>query len=587
MPSAAGEPLAERLVDPAEVRGHGNQAVAPPDDARDRDPDADDRRGGRAHGSRRPARRCGRRRRRPSARRGGRVTRSWTMTRPSSPTVATDSESTSDLDGEHDRRIADDPDDGRRAAGRALADGRRLLDEPARRRARRPAPRIAVRVSPVAATSCGARHRAGVVQPADDRGQVRPAHGFAALPDLDPTQAQGLCSFLANVCQTLATQGPVSSPSRTRQDRGETGHEAEADGDGFDARGCRGARHAVADAGCGWASSRRPTSRLKKVIPGMRRSALVEVVAIASRQAGRAEAVGRELAIPRAHGSYEALLADPDVDAVYIPLPNHLHAEWTIAAAARRQAVLCEKPIAMTADEAQGMVDVAHETRRAADGGVHVPPAPVVGGGARARRLGPDRAAAGRRQLVLVLQRRPGQHPQHRRVRRRGAVRHRLLHDQPVADAVRRRAGRGARPGRPRPGARRRRPDQRDPRVRRGHGDVHRVDPGRDRPAGPPVRRPRAGSRSTSRSTSRPTGRRGSASSPAATRRSPRARRCSSSRRPTRTPPRRMRSRRRCSPGSRCRCRPRTRWPTCGSSSACLPAVGDDAMTVRERAEGP
>ena len=101
---------------------------------------------------------------------------------------------------------------------------------------------------------------------------------------------------------------------------------------------------------------------LQKVIPGMRRSALVEVVAIASRQAGRAETVARELAIPRAHGSYELLLADPDVDAVYIPLPNHLHAEWTIAALRAGKPVLCEKPIAMTADEAQGMVDVAHET---------------------------------------------------------------------------------------------------------------------------------------------------------------------------------------------------------------------------------
>ncbi len=101
---------------------------------------------------------------------------------------------------------------------------------------------------------------------------------------------------------------------------------------------------------------------LKKVIPGMRSSALVEVVAIASRQAGRAEAVAGELAIARAHGSYEALLADPDVDAVYIPLPNHLHAEWTIAALRAGKPVLCEKPIALTADEAQGMVDVARET---------------------------------------------------------------------------------------------------------------------------------------------------------------------------------------------------------------------------------
>ena len=102
---------------------------------------------------------------------------------------------------------------------------------------------------------------------------------------------------------------------------------------------------------------------VSKVIPGMRRSALVDVVAIASRDVGRAETVARELAIPRTHGSYEALLGDAEVDAVYIPLPNHLHAEWAIAALRAGKAVLCEKPIAMTADEAQGMVDVAQETR--------------------------------------------------------------------------------------------------------------------------------------------------------------------------------------------------------------------------------
>jgi predicted dehydrogenase len=100
---------------------------------------------------------------------------------------------------------------------------------------------------------------------------------------------------------------------------------------------------------------------LEKVIPGIQKAAGCEVLAIASRDADRAHSAARRLGIPRAHGSYEALLADPDVDAVYIPLPNHLHARWTIAAARAGKHVLCEKPLAMTADEAQGMVDACRD----------------------------------------------------------------------------------------------------------------------------------------------------------------------------------------------------------------------------------
>jgi predicted dehydrogenase len=96
---------------------------------------------------------------------------------------------------------------------------------------------------------------------------------------------------------------------------------------------------------------------VEKVIPGIKKADRCRVVAIASRDAERARAVADTLAIPRAHGSYEALLADDDVDAVYIPLPNHLHAEWTMAAAGAGKHVLCEKPLALSAAEAQEMVD--------------------------------------------------------------------------------------------------------------------------------------------------------------------------------------------------------------------------------------
>jgi predicted dehydrogenase len=97
----------------------------------------------------------------------------------------------------------------------------------------------------------------------------------------------------------------------------------------------------------------------RKVIAGLRRAARSEVVAIASRDAARAEAAADELGIPTAHGSYEALLADPMVDAVYIPLPNHLHAEWTIRAVEAGKHVLCEKPLALSSADAERMIDAA------------------------------------------------------------------------------------------------------------------------------------------------------------------------------------------------------------------------------------
>jgi predicted dehydrogenase len=98
-----------------------------------------------------------------------------------------------------------------------------------------------------------------------------------------------------------------------------------------------------------------------KVVPAIQAARRCRVVAVGSRDLTRGEAYARELGIPRAYGSYDEVLADPEVDAVYIPLPNHLHADWTIAAARAGKHVLCEKPLAMTAAEAQRMVNAAEE----------------------------------------------------------------------------------------------------------------------------------------------------------------------------------------------------------------------------------
>ncbi|CAN5381453.1 Gfo/Idh/MocA family oxidoreductase [soil metagenome] len=93
----------------------------------------------------------------------------------------------------------------------------------------------------------------------------------------------------------------------------------------------------------------------EKVIPGMLKSKAFEVRAIASRSLPTAKKWAKKLGIPVAHGSYEALLADPEIDAVYNPLPNHLHVPLTLAAAAKGKHVLCEKPIALTAEEAEAL----------------------------------------------------------------------------------------------------------------------------------------------------------------------------------------------------------------------------------------
>jgi predicted dehydrogenase len=97
---------------------------------------------------------------------------------------------------------------------------------------------------------------------------------------------------------------------------------------------------------------------LAKVIPAMQRSEWCEIAAIASRDLSKAKAAAGELNSPNAYGSYEELLADDSIEAIYNPLPNNLHVAWTVKAAEAGKHVLCEKPIALTAAEARTLIEV-------------------------------------------------------------------------------------------------------------------------------------------------------------------------------------------------------------------------------------
>ena len=103
---------------------------------------------------------------------------------------------------------------------------------------------------------------------------------------------------------------------------------------------------------------------VKKVIPAMQRGEYCRMVGIASRDLGKAKAISAQLGIPKAYGSYEELLADPEIQAVYIPVPNHLHVPWSIQALRAGKHVLCEKPIALNAREAQTLVNAAKQYPR-------------------------------------------------------------------------------------------------------------------------------------------------------------------------------------------------------------------------------
>src|SRR5437763_11624868 len=96
---------------------------------------------------------------------------------------------------------------------------------------------------------------------------------------------------------------------------------------------------------------------VKKVIPAMQKGEWSEIAAIASRELSKAEKTAQQLGIPKAYGSYEELLADPEIEAVYNPLPNHLHVPWSVKAAEEGKHVLCEKPLSLSVAEARTLLE--------------------------------------------------------------------------------------------------------------------------------------------------------------------------------------------------------------------------------------
>ncbi|HEV3469348.1 MAG TPA: Gfo/Idh/MocA family oxidoreductase [Pyrinomonadaceae bacterium] len=101
---------------------------------------------------------------------------------------------------------------------------------------------------------------------------------------------------------------------------------------------------------------------VEKVIPAMQRGEWSEVAAVTSRDSGRARRAAESLGVAKAYGSYEELLADPDIEAVYNPLPNHLHVPWSVRAAEAGKHVLCEKPVGLDAAEARRLLEARDRT---------------------------------------------------------------------------------------------------------------------------------------------------------------------------------------------------------------------------------
>ncbi len=151
------------------------------------------------------------------------------------------------------------------------------------------------------------------------------------------------------------------------------------------------------------------TARINRmIIPAVRASARSELTTVASRDIDKCRVYANEWQIPRTHGSYEALLADPEVDVIYIGLPNSLHVEWTIRALEAGKHVLCEKPLALTPEDVDRVADAAQRAGRAAAEAFmyrHHPLTQTVADIIRSGRLGEIRGYKGAFTFALTRER--------------------------------------------------------------------------------------------------------------------------------------------------------------------------------------
>jgi predicted dehydrogenase len=151
------------------------------------------------------------------------------------------------------------------------------------------------------------------------------------------------------------------------------------------------------------------TARINRmIIPAVRASARSELTTVASRDIDKGRAYAHEWQIPRTHGSYEALLADPEVDVVYIGLPNSLHVDWTVRALEAGKHVLCEKPLALTPEDVDRVADAAQRTGRTAAEAFmyrHHPLTQTVADIVRSGRLGEIRGYKGAFTFALTRER--------------------------------------------------------------------------------------------------------------------------------------------------------------------------------------